>query len=216
MSRALGNQLDVAKVTCRLAYVVMRLGDAEGAASHLAECMTIYRVRNYPVGIAECLTAYAALRQVQGQAQQAVRVLASVEALCRSIDRVIWHSHRIEHTRSVTATRAELGETAFEAAWGEGLGMTMEEAIAEAQREPSVEQLAVVAPTSSPDNLAGLSAREIDVLRLIAAGLTNHQIAARLVLSTYTVQAHLRSIYSKLGVANRSAATRYALEHNLV
>ena len=216
MSRALGNQLNVAKVTCLLGYVVMRLGDAERAASHLAECLTTYRERNYPVGIAECLTAYAALRCVQGQAQQAVRVLAYVEALCLSLESVMWQSHRIEHARSVTATRALLGADAVEAAWAEGCAMTMETAIAEAQREPSVAQRAAVAPPSSPDNLAGLSAREIDVLRLLAVGLTNHQIAAQLVLSTYTVQAHLRSVYSKLGVANRSAATRYATDHDLV
>lgn len=153
---------------------------------------------------------------MQGQAQQAVRVLAYVEALCRSIERVMWQSHRIEHARSVTATRAELGEAAFEAAWADGSALTMEKAIVEAQREPSVEQLAPVVPTASPDNLAGLSTRELEVLRLIAAGLTTHQIAERLVLSPYTVQAHLRTIYGKLRVASRSAATRYALDHHLV
>jgi len=61
-----------------------------------------------------------------------------------------------------------------------------------------------------------LSAREAEVLRLLAASLSDGQIAERLVLSKRTVQAHVRAIYSKLDVANRSAATRYAIEQGLL
>lgn len=61
-----------------------------------------------------------------------------------------------------------------------------------------------------------LTKRELEVLRLIAEGLTDAQVADRLFLSTRTVQAHLRSIYSKLNVTTRSAATRYAMEHGVV
>jgi DNA-binding NarL/FixJ family response regulator len=68
---------------------------------------------------------------------------------------------------------------------------------------------------SPEDNPHNLTRREIEVLQLIAEGLTDAQVAARLVLSTRTVQAHLRSIYSKLDVTTRSAATRYAMEHGL-
>jgi DNA-binding NarL/FixJ family response regulator len=64
--------------------------------------------------------------------------------------------------------------------------------------------------------LASLTEREIDVLRLVAQGLTNAEIAARLVLSPLTVNAHLRSIYSKLDVTSRASATRFAVEHRLV
>jgi DNA-binding NarL/FixJ family response regulator len=63
---------------------------------------------------------------------------------------------------------------------------------------------------------AGLSAREVEVLRLLTQGLTNPQIAGRLVLSTFTVNAHLRNIYAKLGVSSRAAATGYAHRHGLV
>jgi DNA-binding NarL/FixJ family response regulator len=52
-------------------------------------------------------------------------------------------------------------------------------------------------------------------LRLLAASLTDRQIAERLVVSKRTVQAHLRAIYAKLGVPNRTGATRYAIEHGL-
>jgi DNA-binding CsgD family transcriptional regulator len=63
---------------------------------------------------------------------------------------------------------------------------------------------------------AGLSAREVEVLRLVAAGLTSAEVAERLFLSPRTVQAHLYRIYNKLGVSSRSAATRFAIEHRLV
>jgi DNA-binding NarL/FixJ family response regulator len=61
----------------------------------------------------------------------------------------------------------------------------------------------------------GLTTREVEVLRLLARGLSHAQIAETLVVSLLTVKAHLRSIYSKLGVTSRSAALRYALEHHL-
>ncbi|HET8628937.1 MAG TPA: AAA family ATPase [Thermomicrobiales bacterium] len=62
---------------------------------------------------------------------------------------------------------------------------------------------------------AGLSAREVEVLRLVAQGLTDAQVAERLFLSPRTVGQHLRSVYTKLGVSSRLAATRFALDHGL-
>jgi DNA-binding NarL/FixJ family response regulator len=62
----------------------------------------------------------------------------------------------------------------------------------------------------------GLTAREVVVLRHQALGMTDAQVAGQLVLSPRTVQGHLRSIYNKLNVTSRSAATRYAVEHKLV
>ena len=54
------------------------------------------------------------------------------------------------------------------------------------------------------------------MLRLVAHGLTNKQIAERLIISPNTVNVHLRSIFGKLEVTSRAAATRFALEHHLV
>jgi DNA-binding NarL/FixJ family response regulator len=67
-------------------------------------------------------------------------------------------------------------------------------------------------PSETP---AGLTPREVEVLRLVAAGLTDAQVAERLVLSVRTVHSHMRSIYRKLGVSSRSAATGYALREGL-
>jgi DNA-binding NarL/FixJ family response regulator len=55
----------------------------------------------------------------------------------------------------------------------------------------------------------------VEVLRLVAQGLTDAQVAEKLVVSTRTVNSHMSSIYSKLGVSSRTAATRFALEQHL-
>ena len=68
-------------------------------------------------------------------------------------------------------------------------------------------------PTIYPD---GLTVREVEVLRLVAQGMTNEQVAQQLVISPRTVNTHLTSIYGKIGVNSRSAATRYAMEQHLV
>jgi DNA-binding NarL/FixJ family response regulator len=71
----------------------------------------------------------------------------------------------------------------------------------------------VVPPPTYPN---GLTAREIEVLRLLAQGLTNTQIAEKLVITHRTVNWYLTSIYSKIRVSSRSAATRYVIENHLV
>jgi DNA-binding CsgD family transcriptional regulator len=64
--------------------------------------------------------------------------------------------------------------------------------------------------------VGALSPRELEVLKLVAEGLTNAQVAERLFVSPRMVNAHLNSIYHKLGVGSRSAAPRCAFEHDLV
>ena len=63
---------------------------------------------------------------------------------------------------------------------------------------------------------ARLTAREVDVLRLVAVGLSDAEVAEQLVVSVRTVNAHLRSIYRKVGVHSRAAAGRFAEENDLL
>ncbi|MGZ5372542.1 MAG: helix-turn-helix domain-containing protein, partial [Aeromicrobium sp.] len=63
---------------------------------------------------------------------------------------------------------------------------------------------------------AGLTRREVDVLKLIAEGRTTRDIAAQLFISSKTADNHIQHIYTKIAVTNRSAATRWALEHQLI
>ena len=90
------------------------------------------------------------------------------------------------------------------AAPAQGSGTPPEQARREQQETPASEYP------------AGLTAREVEVLKLAARGLTNAQIAQELFLSPRTVNAHLNSIYHKLGVSSRTAATRFAGEHGLI
>ena len=69
---------------------------------------------------------------------------------------------------------------------------------------------------ASGDDAHGLSSRELEVLRLVAAGRTNREIAATLVLSEHTVARHVQNIFGKLRVSSRTAATAFAFEHHLV
>ncbi len=70
--------------------------------------------------------------------------------------------------------------------------------------------------TSASRDVHGLTRRELQVLRLVAAGATNRGIATELVLSERTVDRHVSNIYAKLGLSSRAAATAYAYEHQLV
>ena len=98
--------------------------------------------------------------------------------------------------------------------------MTPEQALAAQEPAPVPEEHATgAAPTplvKTSAYPAGLTAREMEVLRLVAQGLTDAQVAEHLVISRRTVNWHLTSIYSKLQVSSRSAATRYAIEQKLV
>ena len=61
----------------------------------------------------------------------------------------------------------------------------------------------------------GLTSRQAQVLRLVAAGNSNREIAAELVISEHTVARHLQNIFAKLDVSSRSGATAFAFEHGL-
>jgi DNA-binding NarL/FixJ family response regulator len=73
-----------------------------------------------------------------------------------------------------------------------------------------------LARLSPADASHGLSERELEVLRLVASGKSNREIAATLVISEHTVARHLQNIYGKLGISSRAAATAFAFENALV
>jgi DNA-binding CsgD family transcriptional regulator len=81
-----------------------------------------------------------------------------------------------------------------------------------------LDRLGTTAATSAETSgiSAGLTAREIDVLRLVAEGLTDAEVAEKLYISPRTVGQHLRSVYNKLGVSSRTAATRLAVQDKLI
>lgn len=80
--------------------------------------------------------------------------------------------------------------------------------------QPPVRLPAAAGATPQPRHR--LTARELQVLRLVAAGKTNRAIGVELFLSEKTIDRHVSNIFAKLGVSSRTAATAYALQHELI
>ncbi|HEX6479459.1 MAG TPA: LuxR C-terminal-related transcriptional regulator, partial [Ktedonobacteraceae bacterium] len=156
---------------------------------------------------------------VQGKYAWAAQLWGAAEAQREIIGAPLSAVERDPYNRAVTAARTQPGEQAFAAAWSEGRTMSPEQVLAARGQVtlPSPGELPSSPATASPPPYPdGLTAREVEVLRVVAQGLTNEQVAQRLVISPRTVDTHLTSIYNKIGVSSRSAATRYAIEHHLV
>jgi DNA-binding CsgD family transcriptional regulator len=81
---------------------------------------------------------------------------------------------------------------------------------------PDVARADALAARAGRESVHGLSQRELEVLRLVAAGLSNREIAAKLVISEHTVARHVQNIFAKLDLSSRAAATAFAFEHGLV
>ncbi len=120
---------------------------------------------------------------------------------------------RTEYERNLMPLRAQLGEAAFEQAWAEGLAMTTEQAIEQAMSlaSPLEKETERVQRLVEP-----LNARELEVLGLIAKGLSNHEIADQLALAVSTVKWYINSLFSKLGVHSRTQAVARARELGLL
>jgi DNA-binding NarL/FixJ family response regulator len=171
--------------------------------------------------IATCLQQLAALASAQRQPAWAARLWGAAEAIQANDAAPLPAVLRTSIEQARVTTRTQLGDEFFAKAVAQGRTMTPEQALAAQEAEqlpPPMEAKQVLEPPAkyAPAYPAGLTAREVEVLRLVAQGLTSKEIAEQLVISFRTVTTHLNAIYSKLGVSSRSAATRFAIEHHLV
>ena len=208
-----------------LGRIALIQGDDERATACYKESLTLRLETGEKEGIATALEGLAAVAGMQGQPVRAVRLYGSAQSLRTMLGAPLTPIDRSSYEQTVAAVRVLLDEPTFLNAWTEGQAMPLVEAIAEAAQVKVREHITpstVPAPQDTPStspfrgNPFGLTDREIEVLRLVTQGLTTLQIAERLIISPRTADAHLRSIYSKLGVTSRSAATRSAIEHKLV
>ena len=163
----------------------------------------------------------ASVLAIQGEPARAARLWGAAEALRETMGAGIWPVERALYERSVAAARALFEERAFAAAWAEGRTMPLEQVLAAQGPAAMLAPIPAGHPSAPPakssvPSPAGLTRREHEVLRLLTMGQTNIQIAQQLVISLPTVNTHVGSIYTKLGVTSRAAATRYAVEHHLV
>jgi DNA-binding CsgD family transcriptional regulator/tetratricopeptide (TPR) repeat protein len=197
-------------------------GDVAAARHHYQESLTLLFEQNVcKENIAASLEGLAALETGQGAPRHAARLWGAAEALRDAIGAPIYPVYRAYLEQAIARARATLGEQAFRTAWAEGRSLTPQQALAAQEPEmipaggPSVPQ-PPPATTQTPAYPDGLTAREVEVLRLLAQGWTDAQIAGHLVISPRTVNRHTISLYSKLNVSSRAAATRYAIEHDLL
>ena len=181
-------------------------GDAPAALGHLRAALALRREQGQLPGVVECV------ERIGGLAEDP-RLLAAADA---TRDERGWpRSPAAAAAWAVTVRAARAASTAgaFSAAWDAGRALGLESAI-ELALSMAVGPLAPAPTITSARN--GLSAREVEVLRLVAAGLTNAQIGDRLFLSHTTINAHLRRIYPKIGVDNRAAASTFTAAAGLL
>jgi predicted ATPase/serine/threonine protein kinase/DNA-binding CsgD family transcriptional regulator len=195
-------------------------GNYPAARTCYEESLTVCLKMGYQVPISPCLEGLAGVVAAQGQSAWAARLWGAAESLREIMGVPLPPVDRPAYEGFVTAARSHLGEKSFAAAWAEGRTMTPEQALTAKGSITAPQQLPTTPSTTPPAKPSttypgGLTAREVEVLRLLAQGLTDAQIAEQLVISPRTVNNHLTSIYSKIQVSSRSAATRYAIEHQL-
>jgi DNA-binding NarL/FixJ family response regulator len=161
------------------------------------------------------LVGLAVVATTEGLSWRAARLFGAAGRIL-DIDVDMNATERADYERAVERVHNNLGEQAFTAAWAEGGTMTPEQALTAPEQAPAPSTPANILLSPAPAYPDGLTAREVEVLRLLAEGLSVAQIADELVISPRTVSTHITSIYRKIQVSSRSAATRYAIEHKLI
>lgn len=151
----------------------------------------------------ECL---AALAVDAGSHQEAARLFGAAGAIRQRIGQVRFKIFDAGYEASVAELRDAMDEKEFESAWSEGAALSMEEAIAYAQRRRGGRKR----PASG---WGSLTPTERDVVRLVSEGLANKDIATRLFVSPRTVQTHLTHVYTKLGLTSRVQLAQEAARH---
>jgi non-specific serine/threonine protein kinase len=223
LRRAKADKWNIAESLNLLGEVLQRQGEFEQASSLYRECLALAREVGDKGGMPLVLHDLGTLAHAQRQPERAAHLLAVTAALRDLTNGASYHTltDPADYERAIAAVRAQLGEQVFAARWAEGQAMRLEQAIEYALTTPDAPESVPLAqednPVASRSSIhpAGLTAREVEVLRLLALGLTYAQIAERLVISRRTVNGHATSIYGKLGVTSRAAVARFAADHHL-
>lgn len=221
LNQEVGNQRSIAWSFFLLASVVFVEGKAAEARALYEQSLSIATVLEHRGLIASCLQGLAAVVAVQGQPGFAVRLWGAAEATQQDCLTSLPHVLRTHVEQAQATARIHLGDKSFASAVAEGRVMTLEQIFA-ALKTIMAQSSSHTAWTQARSgehpfpHQAGLTTREVEVLRLVAQGLTDAQVAEHLVISRRTVNWYLTSIYSKIGVSTRSAATRYSIEQKLV
>jgi len=212
--RVMGSRQGIAQSLCQLARAATTLGDNVTAYTLYEEGLSIAREMNRKRLIASYLEGLAELVTAEGKYVWAAQLWGAAEVLREAVSVPIPFFDRASYDRAVADVRSQLGEQLFAAAWAQGGTMAPEQAFTLQERElPSLSPTILTAP--SPTYPAGLTAREVEVLRLVARGLTNSEIAQQLGLSEKTIAHHLTHIFNKTTSENRASAAAFAIRHGL-
>jgi predicted ATPase/DNA-binding NarL/FixJ family response regulator len=221
----------------RLGEIAVARGDTAEAGQRFAQSLALFREIGNQWGMALSLINLGRLAAANQRdivairlfqealrlarttqsAPQIAQILAATVPVARRLSEAGWSAElaALDPSAPAAGERAQTHADRLLAWVPPGLAaMTLEQALDEAQRVPPAAPPA--GPVTQVGYPAGLTAREVAVLRLVAQGLTDAQVAERLIVSPRTVSTHLTSIYGKLGVSSRAAATRFAVENGLV
>jgi DNA-binding NarL/FixJ family response regulator len=186
-------------------------GDAERAREHAMQALAHATTPRQPLALLAAHRMLGILDTDAGAhvaaAEHFARTLALADACHAPYERALTLIDRAEALVMMNANRHARGML------GEAKALCLPmDAVPSLTR---IERLAARFDDATEGLPAGLSAREVEVLRLVAAGLSNVRIAERLFLSPNTVRVHLANIFAKIGVHNRAAATTFARQHGL-
>ena len=200
------NPLGRADLLPMLVHIAIAAGDLDAAHRAHAELETT-----------AATFATSALRAVEmstrGRLQLAEGQSTAVDTLQQAAD--AWHRLNVPYEEATARTL--LGQALRAAGDGTGAAASFDAAARLFdQIGAGLDASGVGADTRKPKLPAGLTAREAQVLRLVAGGLTNNDIANRLFLSPKTVSRHLSNIFTKIGVSSRASATAFAATHHLL
>jgi predicted ATPase/DNA-binding CsgD family transcriptional regulator len=214
--REIGHRDGAARVLHNLGHTLQHLGDLRRAAEYFAEALAVGQDHGDRWNLAHYLAGLAGMALELGDPVRAVRLLGAASGMIEAAGGVPWPVERAEHDRILAATRVRLGEEAFAAAWAAGRALRLEGAVAEAADVASA-GLRMLPSTSPSERTTGrLTQREVEVLRLLAAGKSNPEIGAVLFISPRTAQTHVSNILAKLGVASRAEAAAVAIRDGLL
>ncbi len=209
--REIGAEHDLASILCNLGHTYLHLGDVEHAQALFRESMAIHQVQQNKHGMAECLIGFAGIAVKTGQAAAGARLLAVAAANSGQPTASVWLATRKESDRYLELAQTRLSEVEFQEEQAIGRTISLEQAVDYALNlhlKPEIISAIDEAPES-------LTRRERDVARLIGQGKSNGEIAIELVLSKRTVETHVGSIFSKLGLSSRAQVMLWAIEHGL-
>jgi predicted ATPase/DNA-binding CsgD family transcriptional regulator len=207
--RQIGDKHRINMIASDLAHILRRMGNMREAEKLYVEAIHGWRDYGQPGAIARCLECMAFIAIAEKRDKQSARWLGTAKMIREASHAEMIPPEQEEYQREISILRDRMDPVDFTSSWSEGKVLTLQQVIAEVEQLPATPQAKIQAPNA-------LTPRELDVLRLLVQGLSDSQIAEKLVVSRRTVTTHLTTIYSKLGVNSRSAAIRHALDHNLI